>query len=346
MTVPATSANLGPGFDALGLAVSLRDTVTAEVVDGPGEVVVSGEGAGSVPLDDSHLVRRSMQRAFDAMGCGTPSIRLHCTNVIPHGRGLGSSSAAIVAGVCAARGLVGGGSLLMDDDAVFGLAAEIEGHPDNVAPAFYGGFTVAYASGGRFHATTVSVDPRVSAVAFVPADPVETTVARGLLPEQVPHRDAAANAGRAALLVAALSRHPELLLDATEDRLHQDYREPAMPDVAGAGARAPGRRPRGLHLGRRAHRPGAHRRLDRGGGGGPGAGRLGRAHPGRGHRGSAGRGLTGRGPDRRPGGGVPRECDAACRCCECCDRAAVEVLGCRCAGDRGVLRSDDIDPAP
>jgi homoserine kinase len=229
VTVPATSANLGPGFDALGLAVSLRDTVTAEVVDGPGEVVVSGEGAGSVPLDDSHLVRRSMQRAFDVMGCGTPSIRLHCTNVIPHGRGLGSSSAAIVAGVCAARGLVGGGSLLMDDDAVFRLAAEIEGHPDNVAPAFYGGFTVAYASGGRFHATTVSVDPRVSAVAFVPADPVETTVARGLLPEQVPHRDAAANAGRAALLVAALSRHPELLLDATEDRLHQDYREPAMP---------------------------------------------------------------------------------------------------------------------
>ena len=229
VTVPATSANLGPGFDALGLAVSLRDTVTAEVVDGPGEVVVTGEGASSVPLDDSHLVRRSMQRAFDAMGCGTPSIRLQCTNVIPHGRGLGSSSAAIVAGVCVARGLVGGGSLLMDDDAVFGLAAEIEGHPDNVAPAFYGGFTVAYASGGRFHATTVSVDPRVSAVAFVPADPVETTVARGLLPEQVPHRDAAANAGRAALLVAALSRHPELLLDATEDRLHQDYREPAMP---------------------------------------------------------------------------------------------------------------------
>ena len=229
VTVPATSANLGPGFDALGLAVSLRDTVTAEVVDGPGEVVVSGEGAGTVPLDDSHLVRRSMQRAFDVMGCGTPSIRLHCTNVIPHGRGLGSSSAAIVAGVCAARGLVGGGSLLMDDEAVFGLAAEIEGHPDNVAPAFYGGFTVAYASGGRFHATTVSVDPRVSAVAFVPADPVETTVARGLLPDQVPHRDAAANAGRAALLVAALSRHPELLLDATEDRLHQDYREPAMP---------------------------------------------------------------------------------------------------------------------
>ena len=141
VTVPATSANLGPGFDALGLALSLRDTVTAEVVDGADEVHVAGEGADSVPLDGTHLVRRSMQRAFDVMGCGTPGIRLHCTNVVPHGRGLGSSSAAIVAGVCAARGLVGGGSLLMDDDALFGLAAEIEGHPDNVAPALYGGST-------------------------------------------------------------------------------------------------------------------------------------------------------------------------------------------------------------
>jgi homoserine kinase len=171
-----------------------------------------------------------MERAFSHMGCATPRVRLHCENVIPHGRGLGSSSAAIVAGVCAARGLVAGGSLLMDDDAVFALAAEIEGHPDNVAPAFYGGFTVAYADGGRFHATSVSVDPRVCAVAFVPPQPVETKVARGLLPESVPHADAAANAGRAALLVAALGSRPELLLAATEDRLHQGFREPAMPD--------------------------------------------------------------------------------------------------------------------
>lgn len=232
VTVPATSANLGPGYDALGLALSLRDTVTAEVVDGPGTVEVRGEGAGVVPLDERHLVRRAMQRAFDAMDCGTPSIRLTCDNVIPHGRGLGSSSAAIVAGVCAARGLVGGGSLLLDDDAVFALAAEIEGHPDNVAPAFYGGFTVAWGSGGRFHATNASVDPRVAAVAFVPPDPVETKVARGLLPAVVPHADAAFNVGRAALLVAALGGRPELLLEATEDRLHQDQRTPAMPGTA------------------------------------------------------------------------------------------------------------------
>jgi homoserine kinase len=229
VTVPATSANLGPGYDALGLALGLRDRVTAEVVDGPDVVHVTGEGAGEVPLDGTHLVLRAMRRAFEAMGCSVPGIRLSCANVIPHGRGLGSSSAAIVAGVCAARGLVGGGSLLIDDDALFSLAADIEGHPDNVAPAFYGGFTVAYAVGGRFRAALAAVDPRVAAVAFVPPDPVRTAVARGLLPEAVSHDDAAANAGRAALLVAALGQRPELLLDATEDRLHQHYREPAMP---------------------------------------------------------------------------------------------------------------------
>lgn len=231
VTVPATSANLGPGFDALGLALDLRDRLTAEVVDGPMQITVRGEGADSVPRDETHLVHHSMEAAFAHMGCVMPRVRLECDNVIPHSRGLGSSSAAIVAGVSLARGLVAGGSLLMDDDAVFALAAELEGHPDNVAPAFYGGFTVAYADGGRFHAVPVSVDPRVSTVALVPPDPVDTKVARGLLPETVPYGDAAANAGRAALLVAALSRQPELLLAATEDRLHQDYREPVMPET-------------------------------------------------------------------------------------------------------------------
>jgi len=230
VTVPATSANLGPGYDALGLALSLRDRVTATVVDGPGpEIVVVGEGEGEVPLDERHLVHRSMVAAFEHMGRATPPVRLRCDNVIPHGRGLGSSSAAIVAGVCAARGLVAGGSLLVDDDTVFSLAAHLEGHPDNVAPAFYGGFTVAYAEDGRFRAAPAAVDPRVSAVVFIPPDAVETKVARGLLPATVSHEDAARNAGRAALLVTALGSRPELLLPATEDRLHQAYREPAMP---------------------------------------------------------------------------------------------------------------------
>jgi homoserine kinase len=229
VTVPATSANLGPGFDALGLALSLRDELTAEVTGSGLDIEVSGEGADAVPLDESHLVVRSMRAAFDVLGHQPDGLRLRCTNNIPHARGLGSSSAAIVAGLSLARALVPGGSLVMDDDAVFRLAADIEGHPDNVAPAFYGGFVISGQEDGRFFAARSSVDPRVSAVVFVPPTGVETKVARGLLPATVPHADAAANSGRTALLVAALAGQPELLLTATRDYLHQDYREPAMP---------------------------------------------------------------------------------------------------------------------
>jgi homoserine kinase len=234
VSVPASSANLGPGFDSLGLALDLRDRVTARVLDGepgrPGQVVVRGVGEASLPRDERHLVLGSARAAFERMGIEPPVLRLECDNVIPHARGLGSSSAAIVAGVCAARALVDGGSLLMDDEAVLDLAAEIEGHPDNVAAALLGGFTVAYRDAGHSRAVRADVDPRLEAVAFVPPDGVETSVARGLLPTTVAHADAAANAGRAALLVAALDGHPELLLAATEDRLHQDHREPAMPE--------------------------------------------------------------------------------------------------------------------
>lgn len=232
VSVPATSANLGPGFDALGIALGLRDVLVGEVRDEPGlELAVGGMGAGEVPLDETHLVYQAICEAFGAMGCEVPGIRLECHNKIPHGRGLGSSSAAIVGGICLARGLVAGGSLLMDDDAVFSLAARIEGHPDNVAPAFYGGFTIAMSEGEGFRATPVAVDPRVRAVVFVPPERLNTSVARGLLPETVPHGDAAADAARAALLVVALSGRPELLHAATVDFLHQSYREPAMPET-------------------------------------------------------------------------------------------------------------------
>lgn len=231
VSVPASSANLGPGFDSLGLALDFRDRVTAAVIESGVDIAVTGAGVGQVPVDEDHLVYKAMVRAFDQMGCEAPGIALRCENLIPHGRGLGSSSAAIVSGVCAARALVAGGSLLMDDDAVFCLAAELEGHPDNVAPAFFGGFTIARLEGDRFRATSIPVGPRVGVVVFVPPEPVETTVARGLLPDAVPHAAAAANAGRAALLVAALGRRPELLFAATEDRIHQDYREPAMPQT-------------------------------------------------------------------------------------------------------------------
>lgn len=231
VTVPATSANLGPGFDTLGLALELRDTLEAEVTERGLEVEVDGHGAGEVPLDESHLVVRAMRAAFELLGQGPPGIRLSCTNVIPHARGLGSSSAAIVGGVWLARELVAGGRLLLDDAALLDLAARLEGHPDNVAPALLGGFVISGQDpDGTFWAVPGTVDPRVSAVILVPADPVSTEAARGLLPREVPHADAAANAGRAALLVAALSSGPEHLLRATEDLLHQQYRRAAMPE--------------------------------------------------------------------------------------------------------------------
>ncbi|GAB4008143.1 homoserine kinase [Nocardioides ultimimeridianus] len=231
VSVPATSANLGPGFDALGLALDLRDELEAEVLPEGLVVEVSGVGEGEVPLDERHMVVRSMRAVFERIGVQPPGLRLSCTNVIPHARGLGSSSAAIVAGVWLGRELVAGGRLWLDDAALLDLAARIEGHPDNVAPALYGGFTIAgHDADGSFWATPGGVDPRISVVVFVPPTPVSTEEARGLLPATVPHADAAANAGRAALLVAALGSAPELLLRATEDRLHQDYRRPAMPE--------------------------------------------------------------------------------------------------------------------
>lgn len=230
VTVPATSANLGPGFDALGLALSLRDELEAEVTGSGIEVDVTGEGADDVPRDASHLVVRSMQAAFDAMGARPPGLRLACHNVIPHSRGLGSSSAAIVAGVALARALVAGGQLLLDDASLLRIAADIEGHPDNVAPALLGGFVICGREAGEWYAVPSAVDPRVRAEVFVPPTPVQTAVARGLLPDVVPHADAAANSGRAALLVAALAGRPEHLLAATRDYLHQEQREPAMPE--------------------------------------------------------------------------------------------------------------------
>ena len=230
VSVPATSANLGPGFDSLGLALDLRDELEAEVTASGLVVEVSGAGADDVPRDESHLVVRAMRAAFAEMAAEPAGLRLSCTNVIPHARGLGSSSAAIVAGACLARGLVAGGTLLMDDDAVFRLAARLEGHPDNVAPALHGGFVISGKEDNGFFAVGSSVDPRVTAVVFVPPSPVSTEVARGLLPAEVPHADAAADAGRTALLVAALAGQPELLHLATRDYLHQEYRRPAMPD--------------------------------------------------------------------------------------------------------------------
>lgn len=232
VSVPATSANLGPGFDALGLALTLRDRMSAEVTGDSLFIDITGSGAETVPRDESHLVVRSMREAFDALGVRPVGLALTCDNVVPHGRGLGSSSAAIVAGVTLARALVVDGEALLDDAALFQLAAEIEGHPDNVAPAMFGGLTISGEQDGSYYTVAAPVDERIGAVAFVPPTPVETSFARGLLPATVAHEDAAANAGRAALLIAALGGQPEQLWRGTRDYLHQDYRSAAMPDSA------------------------------------------------------------------------------------------------------------------
>ncbi len=242
VSVPATSANLGPGYDALGLALDLRDELEARVVSRPVPVEVTGEGADELPRDESHLVLRALRAALERMGFAVPPVALRCRNAIPHSRGLGSSSAAIVAGVALARALVPDGVNHLDDDGALQLAADLEGHPDNVAPALFGGLVAcarlgdeevaaraAPAGQGRWIAARADVDPRIGATAFIPPDRLSTQLARGLLPAEVPHADAAANAARAALLALALTGRPEHLWAATRDLLHQQYRRPAMP---------------------------------------------------------------------------------------------------------------------
>jgi homoserine kinase len=227
--VPATSANLGPAFDSAGLALSLYDDVVVRVADSGLVVDVAGEGADVLPRDKKHLVVRSLRAAFDQLGGQPRGLEVVCANRIPQSRGLGSSSAAIVAAVVAARALVLGGEELLDDDAALELASRLEGHPDNVAAALRGGATFAWESvaGTRVH--RVEVHPSIAPVAFVPSTRASTKKVRGLLPETVSHQDASANSGRSALLSLALTQSPHLLLDATEDRLHQLYRSSAMP---------------------------------------------------------------------------------------------------------------------
>lgn len=230
--VPATSANLGPGFDALGLSLGLYDDVVIRVAESGLHIDIAGEGSDNLPRDEKHLLVRAMRAAFDVLGGQPRGLEIVCANRIPHGRGLGSSSAAICAGIVAARAVTIGGENRLDDEGLLELATEIEGHPDNVAACLLGGFTLAWMEGGVGRAVRSEPSGSIVPVVFVPGKPVLTETARGLLPRNVPHVDAAANAGRAALLVEALTRRPELLMPATEDRLHQEYRAPAMPESA------------------------------------------------------------------------------------------------------------------
>ncbi|HEY8473980.1 MAG TPA: homoserine kinase [Natronosporangium sp.] len=238
--VPASSANLGPGFDTLGLALALYDEVSAEVIDGETTVTIHGEGAGELPTDEQHLVVRAMGAAFDELGLEPPNVALTCHNRIPQARGLGSSSAAIVAGVLLARALAASEpdtKVALDDDGVLRLAARMEGHPDNVAACLRGGFTIAWVSAGSARAVRLLPDETIQPTVFVPEQRGLTTVARAVLPPTIPHADAAHAAGRAALLVHAITRDPSHLLDATEDRLHQHYRGANSPATAALVAR-------------------------------------------------------------------------------------------------------------
>lgn len=230
VSVPATSANLGPGFDSLGIALEMRDLYAAQILDEAiFDVDISGEGADELKRDKNHLVIRSMLRGFEHMGQKPRGIALRALNVTPHGRGLGSSSSAIVGGLALARALVHGGESLLSDDEMVALATELEGHPDNVAAAIFGGATVAWVENGEGKAIKIAVNEKIQALAFIPEAHLSTNKARKILPESVPHGAAASNAAKAALLIEALSHRPDLLFTATEDQIHQSYRSSAMP---------------------------------------------------------------------------------------------------------------------
>ena len=232
--VPATSANLGPGFDCLGLALTMFDRYIAQVQDEPGvDVDVTGEGADDVARNDKNLVIKAMYKGFEFLGGKPRGIALRQLNVIPHGRGLGSSASAIVGGLSLARALVLGGNERMSDEAMLVLANEMEGHPDNVATAIYGGANIAWQDMQRgamvAQSVHIEVDARIGALAFIPATSVATSKARKMLPESIAHSDAVRNSSNAALLVHALEHRPDLLHTATADFLHQSYRKEAMP---------------------------------------------------------------------------------------------------------------------
>lgn len=232
--MPATSANLGPGFDSLGLALALHDRYIAQVLDEQViDIDISGEGADALPRNEKNLVIKSMYKGFEFLGGKPRGIALRALNVIPHSRGLGSSASAIVGGLSLARALVLGGNERMSNEDMLNLASEMEGHPDNVAAAIFGGATIAWQELQHGHnvalSVQVEVDPRISAVAFIPSTSVSTSKARKMLPDLITHADAVKNSAHTALLVYALQHRPDLLHTATEDFLHQSYRAEAMP---------------------------------------------------------------------------------------------------------------------
>jgi len=235
--VAASSANLGPGFDSLGLALGLYDEIVVETTESGLLVEVYGEGAGQVPLNASHLVVRAIERGLRETGVVATGLIVRCRNDIPHSRGLGSSAAAVVGGLAAANGLAAqAGSNPMTAEQLVQVSSEFEGHPDNAAAAVFGGAVVSWteadAGGPRYAAASIRLHPDINVFIAVPQVRSSTAETRVLLPDQVSHTDARFNVSRAALLVVALTERPDLLMAATEDVLHQPQREAAMPASA------------------------------------------------------------------------------------------------------------------
>ena len=234
VVVPASSANLGSGFDSAGLALSMFDEIEASFTDKPGvQVDVDGEGRNSLPRDENHLIARVMLKTFANLSMPVQGLYLRCINRNPHGRGLGSSAAAISAAVVAARALAGTQGTRMDDQGALELASSLEGHPDNVAACLYGGFTVSWIDENSLaRAVKIKAHESIIPVVMIPRFEVDTEQARALLPTHVPHRDATYNISRSALLVHAMTSDPDYLFEATSDRIHQEYRRPSMQSAS------------------------------------------------------------------------------------------------------------------
>lgn len=236
--VPATTANLGPGFDVLGMALSVFDTLVVHTLDTPGvKVEITGEGAEFLPKDATHLIAKTMLERWAEAGYEPCGLRIEATNNIPHGRGMGSSAAAIVSALAAANALLPQEARVGLEE-IFQAAARWEGHPDNVAPAVFGGLTLSWVgddasgadnSGTRFGTVQGVLHPEIVPVIAIPDFELSTHAARGLLPTTVDHAVAAANGGRVGLLIHSLAHDPANLLVATDDFLHQAFRAPAMP---------------------------------------------------------------------------------------------------------------------
>ena len=244
--VPASTANLGPGFDSIGLALGLWDNYVVTTSEAPGlQIEVTGEGSADVPTDERHLVVATMMHTWAALGARPPvGLRVAAVNGVPHGRGLGSSATAIVAGVVAAQALSGsfgvrpGDPVAVDHEVTNHLASGLEGHPDNASASVYGGLTLSWMPDGtgldRGQCTVTArpqLLPQIDVVGFVPDAQLPTRTARAVLPETVPLRAAAGGAGRAALLVHALTADPSHLHAATRDWLHQEPRRASYPDT-------------------------------------------------------------------------------------------------------------------